>query len=393
MIPDITRRAAELLSTPDAIDTRGPIDGVLPVRGPVRKAAPVTTSGITPVGTNGDPLCIALVGSSGAGVSAVADKLAAHRPDIAWLDTSDSTSLAVMPCLLASDGVIVVMSATQGLASHICDLWESVAHLPTTIVVTHLDEPRADLDECAAIVRRVMGFDALIPYLPIHDDTNQLAGFLDVLGDVIHVQELDGAHDLPTDDEHRALTEGYRDDVIDLLVAESADDVVVASLLAGDGVETSRLQSWLQAGIRAARIHVMLGCALDTARGDIGLDVIASSVSHATPAWSDHEAPVLMTLAGDPTTPLDQTGTSVAFVLGNDERGTIVRVLAGTLEAGQDMMAITDGDARPYVVTMVEGGTAFAGDLAHIAPELAAGVTLSDPAYPVTVVSGGPHLG
>jgi len=90
---------------------------------------------------------------------------------------------------------------------------------------------------------------------------------------------------------------------------------------------------------------------------------------------------------------LDQTGTSVAFVLGNDERGTIVRVLAGTLEAGQDMMAITDGDARPYVVTMVEGGTAFAGDLAHIAPELAAGVTLSDPAYPVTVVSGGPHLG
>ena len=393
MIPDITRRAEALLSTPDAIDTRGQIDGVLPVHRSVRKAAPVTTSGTAPVRTSGAPLCIALIGSSGAGISAVAARLAAHRPDITWLDTSESTSLEAKPCLIASDGVIVVMSASQGLASHICDLWESVAHLPTTIVVTHLDEPRADLDESAAIVRRVMGFDVLIPYLPIHDDDNQLAGFLDVLGDVIHVQELNGPHDLPTDDEHRALTEGYRDDVIDLLVAESADDDVVSSLLAGAGVETSRLQSWLQDGIRAARIHVALGCAIDTARGDIGLDLIASCVARSTPAWSDHDVPVLMTLDGDATEPLDQMGTSVGFVLGHDERGTLVRVLAGSITNGQSMLAVNGVESRTYVLTIMEGGTASAGELVHIAPTLAAGVTLCDPVYPVTVVSGGPNLG
>jgi len=363
---------------------RGTFDGVLPVRGRVRKAAPVPTAHA--------PLCIALIGSSGAGVTALAGKLVAHRPDITWLDTSNSTSLALMPCLVASDGVLVVMSASQGLDSHIFDLWESVAHLPTTVVVTHLDQPRADLDESAAIVRRVLGFDVLIPYLPIHDEDNQLAGFLDVLGDVIHVQELDGPHDLPTDDEHRALTEGYRDDVIDLLVAESADDEVVASLIAGDGVETSRLQTWLYDGIRAARIHVVLGCALDTSRGDIGLDLIAACVAHATPTWTDHDTPVLMTLDGDPTEPLKQTATSVALVLGNDEQGSIVRVLAGTVGDGQDMVAVIGVEAQTYVITLMVGGSASAGDIVHITPELAAGATLCDPACPVTVVSGGPHL-
>ena len=100
-----------------------------------------------------------------------------------------------------------------------------------------------------------------------------------------------------------------------------------------------------------------------------------------------------MTLDGDATEPLDQMGTSVGFVLGHDERGTLVRVLAGSITNGQSMLAVNGVESRTYVLTIMEGGTASAGELVHIAPTLAAGVTLCDPVYPVTVVSGGPNLG
>jgi hypothetical protein len=99
-----------------------------------------------------------------------------------------------------------------------------------------------------------------------------------------------------------------------------------------------------------------------------------------------------MTLDGDPTEPLKQTATSVALVLGNDEQGSIVRVLAGTVGDGQDMVAVIGVEAQTYVITLMVGGSASAGDIVHITPELAAGATLCDPACPVTVVSGGPHL-
>jgi elongation factor G len=290
--------------------------------------------------------------------------------------------------LAASDAVVIVVSAVQGVSSVMSELWERVSHLPTTVVVTHLDATRADIDESAAVCRRVLGLDLQIPYLPIHDDDGTLAGFLDVLGDVIHVQEADGSHMLSTDDEHRTLTQAYRDELIDLLLAECADDTTVEAMAAGAHVTHAQVSEWLHEGISTSRIHVALGFAAHTVRGDIGLDLIAALLDSTTPSLSAHQLPVLTLTDGDPTEPLQIDGPAVALVLGRDAVGICCRVLAGTVADGDQMMAVSAGETTPVTVSWTDATSASAGSVVHTTHEFSAGTTLASLEHIVMVESG-----
>jgi translation elongation factor EF-G len=347
---------------------------------------------VTPTSARRCTAVIAIIGESGAGVTTLARALSLHHPESVWLDTSASSGLAVGACLTASDGVIIAVSAVQGMSADVATTWERVAHLPTMVVVTHLDAPRADIDETAAVCRRVLGLDLQIPYLPIHDDDGTLAGFLDVLGDVIHVQEIDGALDLPTDDEHRAFTQAYRDELIDLLLAESADDATVAAMTAGSHVPQVQVTAWLHQGIASARIHVALGFASDTSRGDIGLDLIAELMSATTPSLEVHQPPVLTLPNGDPTEALRIEGPAVALVLGCDAVGTCCRVLAGWIAEGDPLVAVSCTEGTPVLSPISaqwsDAATATAGDVVHTQLDLRAGTTLASPEHIVLVESG-----
>jgi translation elongation factor EF-G len=328
-------------------------------------------------------------------VTTLTRALSAHLPEIAWLDTSDSSGLNPSACLTASDAVLIVVSAAQGVSAHIAELWEKVAHLPTTVVITHLDARRADFDEAAAICHRVLGLELQIPFLPIHDDDATLAGFLDVLGDVIHVQEPNGVHEYATDEEHRALTQAYRDDLIDLLLAESADDATVEAMVAGSHVTEGQLVSWLNQGISTGRIHVALGYASTEHRGDIGLPLIAALVDATTSSFEGHQPPVLTLPDGEPADPLDVDGPALALVLGNDTVGTCCRVLAGSIAHGQDLISLTgemtDDSSRitaSVAMTWSDAEDAAWGAVVHTPLTLAAGTTLASPARVVIVQSG-----
>jgi len=332
--------------------------------------------------------CVALIGEAGSGVSTLSRALAHHQTDIVWLDAGASSELVAGPCLAASDAVVIVVSAVQGLSSVMSELWERVSHLPTTVVVTHLDVPGADIDESAAVCRRVLGLDLHIPFLPIHDDDGTLAGFLDVLGDVIHVQDADGSQILSTDDEHRALTQAYRDELIDLLLAECADDTTVEAMAAGAHVTYSQVSTWLLEGVSTSRIHVALGFAAHTNRGDIGLDLIAAHLDSTTPALSAHQLPVLTLPDGDPTDPLQIDGPAVALVLGRDAAGTCCRVLGGTISDGDLVMAVSADETAPVTVSWTDATSASAGSVVHTTHELAAGTTLASLDHIVMVESG-----
>lgn len=338
--------------------------------------------------------CVTLIGEPGAGVTTLARALAALTSNITWLDTSTSSSLSASACLVASDAVLIVVSATQGLSARIVELWERVAHLPTTIVITHLDTPRADIDESAAICRRVLGLDLQIPYLPIHDDDGTLAGFLDVLRDVILVQEVDGVHEYATDEEHRSLTQAYREDLVDLLTAESADDAMVEAMLHGSHVTEGQLVGWLHEGVTSGRVHLALGFARTAHRGDIGPTLITALVEATTATFDGHPAPVLTRPDGEPAEPLGVDGPPMALVLGTDDSGTCCRVLAGTIVSGQPMVAVRDtqtddGSLRPATL-MVDWSDADAaewGSVVHTPLALPAGTTLAAPGHLVVVDS------
>ena len=332
--------------------------------------------------------CVALIGEEGSGVTTLTRALTRYEPNVVWLDAGANSELTAGACLTACDAVIIVVSAVQGLSADIELLWERVGHLPTTVVVTHLDAPRADIDESAAVCKRVLGLDLQIPYLPIHDDDGSLAGFLDVLGDVIHVWEGDNLQVLPTDDEHRALTQAYRDDLIDLLLAEAADDATIESMATGSHVSQSQVTAWLQDAIAAARIHVALGFAAVTPRGDIGLNLIAAIINDTTPAIDAHLPPVMTSPQGDPAEPLLLDGPAVALVLGRDESGTCCRVLAGTIAQGDRLAVVTSTGHTPWTASWSDSMTAHVGDVVHTTFELAAGTTITSPDSIVMVESG-----
>src|SRR6266480_3379032 len=66
--------------------------------------------------------------------------------------------------LRAADAALFVVSAVDGVDASTVALWEECAavDMPRAVVITRLDNPRADFDEAVAICRRVFG-DGVLP--------------------------------------------------------------------------------------------------------------------------------------------------------------------------------------------------------------------------------------
>ena len=74
--------------------------------------------------------------------------------------------------LRAADAALFVVSAVDGVDGMTRMLWEECAAvgMPRAVVVTHLDQQRADFDEALAICQRVFGDGVQPLYLPLLDD-------------------------------------------------------------------------------------------------------------------------------------------------------------------------------------------------------------------------------
>src|SRR3954447_14053685 len=95
---------------------------------------------------------------------------AGHR--VTLLDTPGSPDFVgeLRAGLRAADAALFVVSAVDGVDASTVALWEECAavDMPRAVVITRLDNPRADFDEAVAICRRVFGDGVLPLYLPLH---------------------------------------------------------------------------------------------------------------------------------------------------------------------------------------------------------------------------------
>ena len=80
--------------------------------------------------------------------------------------------------LRAADAALFVVSAVDGVDGMTRMLWEECAAvgMPRAVVVTHLDQPRADFDEALAICQRVFGDGVQPLYLPLLADDGRRPG-------------------------------------------------------------------------------------------------------------------------------------------------------------------------------------------------------------------------
>jgi elongation factor G len=114
--------------------------------------------------------------------------------------------------LRAADAALFVVSAVDGVDGMTRMLWEECAAvgMPRAVVVTHLDQQRADFDEALAVCQRVFGDGVQPLYLPLLDDDEAPGGLIGLLSQKVFDLSSGARLERDADPQHLELIEGPR---------------------------------------------------------------------------------------------------------------------------------------------------------------------------------------
>jgi small GTP-binding protein len=283
---------------------------------------------------------------------------------------------AVRSGLRGADAALFVVSSVAGIDAATAHFWEECEALgiPRAIVVTNLDNDRADFDETVHICRRIfVGGGAMLPLvLPLHADNGIVAGFVDLLSLRVWDWSSTTLSTRAAETEHRDLIDAARTELIEGIVTESDDERLVDQVIAGENVDAAVLRRDLDRSVERGHLHPIMGHARTDAH--VGADLILDLIAGALPSPAQRPLPTVTAVDGSPVEPLsvDADGPLCAQVIATvadreSEDCVIVRVFSGTLRRdGHDVAT-----AGRLVVTASPG--AKVGD------------TLSDPAHPLSI--------
>ncbi len=216
--------------------------------------------------------------------------------------------------LRAADAALFVVSAVDPIDGATRMLWHECASvdMPRAIVVTKLDQPRADFAATLAACQDAFGGGVLPLYLP--EDGG--------LTDLLHTENPDH--------------EGERSALIEGIIAESEDETLMDSYLGGTPLDPKTLMADLEKAVaRGAFFPVLAVSALE----QLGATELIELMSGAFPAPDEHVMPTLTRPDSSEVSdlaPADPDGPLVAEVIKTTTdayvgRVSLVRVFSGTL--------------------------------------------------------------
>ena len=273
--------------------------------------------------------------------------------------------------LRAADAALFVISAVDGVDGATQLLWEECAavSMPRAVVITKLDNPRADFDELVAICQRVFGDGVLPLHLPMAQDDGSPGGLIDLLAQRVVDYSSGSRLERDPDPEHLSLIESARSALIEGIITESEDESLMDRFLGGEEVELDTLVSDLEKAVARGSFYPVVPASLSPA--GFATAELLEVMTRGFPSPLEHPLPTVTTPDGSPVGPLtcDPAGPLLAEVVKTTTdpyvgRLSLVRVFSGTL--------------RPETVVHVSGH--FGADRGHEDHDVDEKVgTLSDP--------------
>src|ERR687883_649920 len=239
--------------------------------------------------------------------------------------------------LRAADAALFVVSAVDGVDGMTRMLWEECAAvgMPRAVVVTHLDQQRADFDEALAVCQRVFGAGVQPLSLPLLGDDEAPAGLIGLLSQRVFDYSGGARVERDAEPEHLELIEGARQGLIEGIIQESEDDSLLDRWLAGEDVPFDTLVDDLEKAVARGAFHPVL---IANPLTGLGTAELLEVVVRGFPSPLEHPAPTVTTPDGEPREPLtcDPAGPLVAEVVKTTTdpyvgRVSVVRIFSGTL--------------------------------------------------------------
>lgn len=225
--------------------------------------------------------------------------------------------------LRAADCALFVVAANEGVDDATRTLWRECADvgMPRAVIVTKLDQARADYDGVLAQAQAAFG-DKVVPlYVPV-----RAGGRTD--GEVTALTGLLA----PAEDDDLA---GPRGALIEGIIEESEDETLMERYLGGEEIDEKVLVADLERAVaRATFFPVVPVCSVS----GVGCRELLDLAVRAFPSPSEHPSPQVFTPAGGVAPPItcDPGGPLVAEVVKTTSdpyvgRLSIARVFSGTL--------------------------------------------------------------
>ncbi|MBV9025720.1 MAG: elongation factor G-like protein EF-G2 [Streptomycetaceae bacterium] len=253
--------------------------------------------------------------------------------------------------LRAADAALFVVSAAEGVDGATQMAWEECAAvgMPRAVVITHLENARADFEEMTTICSRAFGGDDPDAVLPLHlplrgeegpDGHPRVTGLVGLLSQRVYDYSSGKRVERDPEPEQLPLIEEARSQLIEGIIAESEDETLMERYLGGEELDFKTLIEDLERAVARGAFYPVLAAAPppESARHGLGTLELLELITSGFPTPVEREVPGVTTPSGRPRQPLtcDPDGPLAAEVVKTSSdpyvgRISLVRVFSGTI--------------------------------------------------------------